>query len=368
MQANQWHFRRTDLTQKVFHTLTEGPSPALTLVAPRRTGKTTFLTQDLAPYARDAGHAVIYASFWGYSSPIDVLLAAFLKPEAGTIATRLSQAPNLKLKARISGQDVQLDLGADNDDDIAQGLRLIDTTLEAIGDPARPVILLLDEFQEVANAALGEQFQKSLRSMLDRRKTSVRSVFTGSSQTGLNRIFAEPEAAFYRFATQIGLPELGDDFVQHQLEVFSQVFRTAPDAAEAQQVFRQMGQNPMYFQTWLQKIGLDPATTPETALQSIAEQTLEQSGFDTKWLKLSPIHRALTRLIAEEAPALFGKAAAERLEALTGAPAPSPARRQSLMRLLLSQAVVDSWGRDWRLPDPLIRQWVLERPDSEFRA
>lgn len=71
MVEGPWHFERT-LTL-----LAHGPTQALTLFAPRRTGRTEILLKDLAPLAEDGGHRVIYASFWQAPlSPLAVLLHA----------------------------------------------------------------------------------------------------------------------------------------------------------------------------------------------------------------------------------------------------------------------------------------------------
>ena len=58
---DSWHFRRDELAEQVFATLTHGPAQPLSLSVPRRTGKTEFLVQDLAPHAEARGHRVIYA-------------------------------------------------------------------------------------------------------------------------------------------------------------------------------------------------------------------------------------------------------------------------------------------------------------------
>ena len=77
MIRDPWHFERGEFTERTITLLAEGPAQALTLFAPRRTGKTEFLLKDLAPLAEKGGHRVIYASFWQAPlSPLAVLLHA----------------------------------------------------------------------------------------------------------------------------------------------------------------------------------------------------------------------------------------------------------------------------------------------------
>ena len=77
MRSDPWHFARRDLAQTTFVLLTKGPAQALSLFGPRRMGKTEFLLKDFGPLAEEAGHRVIYASFWQAPlSPLAVLLHA----------------------------------------------------------------------------------------------------------------------------------------------------------------------------------------------------------------------------------------------------------------------------------------------------
>ena len=77
MIKDPWHFERREFTKRILTLLDKGPAQALTLFAPRRTGKTEFLLKDLAPLAEKGGHRVIYASFWQAPlSPFAVLLHA----------------------------------------------------------------------------------------------------------------------------------------------------------------------------------------------------------------------------------------------------------------------------------------------------
>lgn len=58
MINDQWHFSRQELASQTLPVLSSGPAQALTLFAPRRTGKTEFLLKDLAPLAEESGIAL----------------------------------------------------------------------------------------------------------------------------------------------------------------------------------------------------------------------------------------------------------------------------------------------------------------------
>jgi hypothetical protein len=76
-------------------------------------------------------------------------------------------------------------------------------------------ILVLDEIQHLGTRPEFETFTAALRSMLDRHRGRVFSVFTGSSQDGLTAMFKRTKAPFYLFASLLDFPDLGLELVQH---------------------------------------------------------------------------------------------------------------------------------------------------------
>ena len=117
MVKDPWHFERLELATRTLSLLTDGPAQAMTMFAPRRTGKTEFLLKDLAPLAEDQGHRVIYASFWQAPlSPLAVLLHAFeLSLKRGKFSDRLRNAaltltPKLKLSTPLPGAKAEAEI------------------------------------------------------------------------------------------------------------------------------------------------------------------------------------------------------------------------------------------------------------------
>ncbi len=371
--AQDWHFPRRDLARSVFVTLTQGPLPALTLFGPRRTGKTAFLTRDLAFVAGEQyGHRVVYADFWG--APADPL--ALLIYEADRALRRASHAARLAawaealpLKARLSmTADIagaEIELGPPRGAPDAAAVGRLGAVLDRLANPARPAILMLDEFQEIGRHPGGAGFMAALRSQLTRHRDGLRSVFTGSSRVGLDRVFTERDAPFFRFAGPLDLPPFDAAFVDHQLGVFHAVYRRRLDRAVALDFFAQFGANPMFFQRWLVTLGLNPAMTEAAAADETAARLAAELGLADMWRGWPPLRRAMARLLAERAEAPYGEAAGARLAALTGAPAaPAPAQRQAALRWLVRNGLADQVAGAWRLADPVFEAWVLAQPEA----
>ena len=121
MKEDAWHYPRENLAARTLNALVEGSAKALTLFAPRRTGKTEFLTKDLTPYAESKGHKVVYISFWRAPlSPLALILYSLevtlksktLTRRTGSVASILK--PKLKLSAPIGGAraEAEIDLSS----------------------------------------------------------------------------------------------------------------------------------------------------------------------------------------------------------------------------------------------------------------
>lgn len=374
MAPSDWHFSRRDFTHSVFVTLTQGPSPALRLFGPRRTGKTEFLQRDLGHMAAEVyGHRVLYASFWQASAaPLALLLYACdlaLRPQS--FPERLltwTQTPPVKIRLGVLKglAGIEIDLGQRQSARPADELLLLDQHLDRLADAKRPALLLLDEVQELVSHPQGAEIMAGLRTSLDRRREGLRTVFTGSSQVGLNKVFSARNAPLYRFAAPLHLPPLGAEFVEHQLKVFHGVYRRTLDRETALAFFERFQGNPMFFQRWLTALGLSPHLSEADAAQQTAQDLAADLEFDRKWLELEAGHRAMARILAERVADPFGTGGAARYAALTGGDAPIPQTRQSYLRTLLRRGIADQWEGEWRISDPVFEVWIKERGADDF--
>jgi hypothetical protein len=375
MAARDWHYPRRPFTGDTFVALTQGPVAAMSLFGPRRTGKTEFLVHDLGRHAADRyGHRVLYASFWQSSvAPLSLLIYACseaLRPRgyAEQVADWLRHPP-VKVRigpARDGPGAVELDLSEPRRERIADDLLLLDTLLGRMSDARKPAILLLDEVQELAAAPGGAEIMAGLRTALDRRRDGLKTVFTGSSQVGLKRMFSSRDAPLYRFAAPLSLPPLGPAFVDHQLGVFHRVFQRRIDRPTALDFFQRFGGNPMLFQRWLMTLGQYRDLPEAEAAAQTTDALARDLEFDRRWLELQPHHRAMARMLAEGGHDPFGASGAARFEALTGEAAPIPQTRQSYVRTLARRGIADQWDKEWRLSDPLFEAWVRDRPEAEI--
>ena len=358
-----WHFGRSGLARRTLTSLTAGPARALTLFAPRRTGKTEFLIKDLGPVAEADGHRAIYVSFWQSPlSPLAALLHALeTSLKQGMFSDRLRGAgralsPKLQLSIPMVGR-AEVDvgtLGSKPPDDL---LLHLDDLLGRASTRSKPTILLLDEAQELARSADNHALVAALRTSLDKRPDHLRAVFTGSSREDLAAMFAARQAPFFHFATPIDLPPLGEPFVDHMLKTMANVTHRRPDRQEMLAAFNALHGNPYYFRTLVESMLLNPGLTTTTALSEVRHRIAAELGFPNIWLSLTPLQRAVAQALLRHGKPFSQSARATMAERLDDEP-PSPSRVQAALRRLQRLDLVDRQNGGWRIADPEWADWV----------
>ncbi|MBB3810407.1 ATP-binding protein [Pseudochelatococcus contaminans] len=374
MAKKEWHFPRSAFAASVYGVLVESPASAVSLFGPRRTGKTEFLQQDLAPLAEGRKHRVVYVSLWQtVQAPMASLLYAFDSAlRGGSLTDRIKDtarrlAPKFKLKAPGTGAEIEIDVGALRGKPQDNHLLLLDQYCERLADEKHPTILLFDEFQELARSENSAPIVAALRTSLDKRHGSLLSVFTGSSQEGLRKVFSAKDAPFYRFATQMTLPELDEEFIDHQLAVFKSKAKRKIERTDALAVFDKIQRNPLFFQQWLIALMVHSELTPATAIDHVLADIGVQFDFDRIWRGLSGLQRAVLRLLVEQTEQIYAEASTARMASLTGKSAPSNAAVQTAIRRLSRLGMAEKWENTWRLNDTLLEVWVRGRPDTDFK-
>ena len=369
MAEDSWHFERAELSARVLTLLTRGPAQALTLFAPRRTGKTEFLLKDLAPLAEHRGHRVIYASFWQAPlSPLAVLLHALEtslkrgKPGDRVRSAALALAPKLRLSGLASGagMNAEIDLTALKGKPPGDLLLHLDDLLERASRKRRATLLLLDEVQELARAPGSTPLVAALRTSLDKRNDRLKAVFTGSSREGLAAMFSARQAPFFHFATPIELPALGASFVDHVLGTFRKVSRRTLARRDMLRAFEKLHTNPYFFRVLVETLLHDPALGVEAALGRVRERIAADLGYPGVWLGLAPVQRATARVLAGGAGRPFSQRFRQAVGIALGEETPPAARIQAALRRLERLGLADTHTGDWALVDPEFAAWIRE--------
>jgi len=370
MKEFPWHYPRVELASRTLRALVEGPAKALTLFAPRRTGKTEFLLRDLTPCAEQNGHKVVYMSFWRAPlSPLALLLYSLetaLKPT--TVAGRIGNAasmlkPKLKLSAPFGGgsAEAEIDLSGLKENAPVDLILHLDNLLARLENGKKPTLLLFDEIQELAKDSSNRDLIASLRTSLDTRNAGLRTIFTGSSRAGLQAMFSAAEAPFFHFGTTLDFEPLDERFVYHQVKVFKQATHRKISRAAALNAFAELHNSPYFFRALIELLTLRPDLSIETGLTALREQLDEKSGYAELWLKLTDMQRATLSQLSQGAKKPFSRTTRAAIgQSLNGQP-PAIDKVQTALRRLSGLGVVDKWSGQWVIDDPEFSRWVRAR-------
>ncbi|MGO4156992.1 ATP-binding protein [Cupriavidus sp. YAF13] len=206
----------TELATKILTVSpTSASSSGLFLAAPRRTGKSTFLREDLRPALENLGALVVYADLWEdrRADPGEVIVGAVraeLASHEGVIK-RLARSAGME-KVAVGGMSFSLDRVG-----LGEGISL-SAALAALSDEAgKPIVLVIDEAQQAIVSEKGNDALFALKAARDELNSSrhkgLRIVATGSNRDKLAMLRNSRDQAFYG-APLVNFPALDMAYVQ----------------------------------------------------------------------------------------------------------------------------------------------------------
>lgn len=213
-------FPRTELAERlagqILHTsATSASTSGIFLAAPRRTGKSTFVREDLRPALQRRGALVIYADLWvDRSTDPSEILAAAIHGELvkhNNVVAKLARTIGIT-GGKLGGIDFSLDrIGVGKDVHLTAGLA-------ALSDEAKaPIVIIIDEAQHALTSAEGVDSLFALKAARDELNSSahwgLRLVCTGSNRDKLAMLRNSKDQAFFG-APLVNFPHLGRDYIE----------------------------------------------------------------------------------------------------------------------------------------------------------
>ena len=306
MKLNQiWHCPRPALARSYLKLLSAGPVVSTSIFAPRRTGKTVFLLQDLTPAARKAGYVVAYADLWQIRLNPGMALIRGLEEalEPKTIAQKALKrlrAPVKKVTAKggvgeIAGE-LEIELGDSRKDATNLALRIEELVSRLVSK--KPLLLLVDEAQELARNRENELVATALRTTLTKYRDKMRVVFTGSSRTQLAHVFSNTDAPLYAVGATIhDFPLLGRELVEFVAEKFKDATQRTLDVAKGWKAFQDFKQQPEPFLSAVVAMLMEPSLTIERACAIERAGQDKEENHEGTWNSMDAMQRQLALLV-----------------------------------------------------------------------
>jgi hypothetical protein len=193
---------------------TSGARSGIFLSAPRRTGKSTFMVEDLKGALEAHGALVIYVDLWADKTkdPADAIVQA--------IRGELSKNDGALLRlAKVFGME-SLDLKVEklflDRIGLAKDISLSDALAALSSATKKQIVLIIDEAPHAITTKEGENSLFALKAARDKLNSSdhygLRIVATGSNRTKLAMLTSSKDQAFFS-APLIDFPNLDRDYV-----------------------------------------------------------------------------------------------------------------------------------------------------------
>ena len=324
-------FHRNDLAEAYADAALDtsvGVNSGLFLAAPRRTGKSTFVRQDLVPALRRRDIDVLYVDLWAdKSQDPSILLSdairAELKKENGPIAKLAAKAGLAKFTIGALGNGLSFDLSQLG---LSANATLTDALTALATANGKRIVIVIDEAQQALNSEAGANALfalKAARDALNLAGKGLQIIGTGSNRDKLGLLVQQREQAFFG-ADLVNFPPLGqaycDWLCQRQPALKLDPQRVA-------QVFTEAGSRPEMIAPVLRSLKLDPpapgADVNEVFARRVRERIVQwRQSFLSDFGQLPPLQQALLREIAVDSllpvsvkrDGLFGDAMKARLK------------------------------------------------------
>jgi len=272
------------------------------LAAPRRTGKSTFLREDLRPALENIGALVVYADLWANptADPGAVIVSAIrrvLARHEGVIM-RLAKASGME-GIKVGNLSFDLDrvgLGKD--------VSLTDA-LVALSDETRlMIVLVIDEAQHALTSEAGIAALFALKAARDELNSSahhgLRVVCTGSNRDKLAMLRNSKDQAFFG-APMVNFPLLAKDYVEWFCDETDMSFDLDPE--QVWPLFIEAGHRPELLGSAADVLRFDFEVDAETGDRRFAEEVRRLAQEMNQVLlqvvhSLTPIQSAVLRVMA----------------------------------------------------------------------
>jgi len=288
-------------------------------------------------------HEELASRLWNAKERLKVFAGLRLNP---TITVNPNDgAVSFSFDARAAGEDIDATL-----EELLAMLGRIAT------DRDRRVVLVLDEFQEVADIDPG--LIKLMRSVFQ-EQPEVAHIYLGSKRHMMRRIFNDENEPFWRSAKQTELGVIPPDlFAPYAFGRFEKTGKEL-DAAACERVLELTGGHPyatqelLYF-LWEETSAAEAADLSRLDRALDATLRSEHSHFSLIWDGISGAQKRVLQALAEEQPGRPLSGDYQRRHSLPATPTV-----QTALNALERAEVVQRLGRgEYRIAEPFLTDWI----------
>lgn len=348
------YFPRPSFTNQVGKRMVEWGTN-LALFAPRRYGKTTWVLLELQPAAEVWKVDFAYINLWSdRSDPVGALatgleIAAGLRADIGSTRTVQGESRSgvFRAYARIGYPAVTTEIAV-----------RVKAAMGALARRERRTLLVIDEFQAIAEADQARVAISAFRTALENHGDQIVALFTGSERSTLSSLFRSRTEPLLEQATLIDLPALEEDFARDRAAALRERTRIDLSEKDVLDAFAILGRSPQLLNEALTEL----AVRADLDLDAAVAEAIEARGaadYGAQLAALPDVDRALLTRIAigkkldsdlEDLPWPYGTAENRRMP-----------RAQAAIKRLKRDGLIDErpdHQAGWVVADPLLQKWI----------
>lgn len=389
--STRFVFHREALAQSILDGLLgeglQDYSSGLFLAAPRRTGKSTFLREDLIPLLLSTGWLPVYVDLWSNKQADPGQLI-----EHAIMSTLQEFEPQFKKALKSAGiekinllRSVSWDLtraALPENATLADALQLLHVASK------QRVVLIVDEAQHALNSENGINAMFALKAARDAMNQGVdteglRLVFTGSSRDKLAQLVLNRHQPFFG-AMITPFPLLGDDFVAAYTQDINAKLaeQNRFQINDMKRAFQLVGSRPELLTAIVQRVALvlgEASNLGELLEEGAAEiQAGVWAEYEAAYGPLTPAQKAVLQVMAEhlshqKAFAAYSESTVARVGEITakldGNTTPTAQTIQAALETLREKELVWRSGRGaYALEDNGMADWLLSHHSIDRSA
>lgn len=272
------------------------------LAAPRRTGKSTFVREDLRPALEAEGALVVYADLWANptADPGQVINNTLRSTLAGNESVMLRLAKRAGM-SKVSIANISFDLDRVG---LGEGISLTDVLVALSDETKRMIVLVIDEAQHAITTNAGIAALFALKAARDELNSSqhhgLRIVCTGSNRDKLAMLRNSKDQAFFG-APLVNFPLLGRDYINWFCHEIRLPFQLDPE--QIWPLFIEAGYRPELLGSAADRVrfefDLDAAAVPQRFSEEVRHLAEELNEVQRGVIhSLTPIQSAVLRVMA----------------------------------------------------------------------
>jgi hypothetical protein len=360
-------YRRTALAQSYCEAL-EGrgivdASSGLFLAAPRRTGKSTFLREDLVPQMQARGWETLYIDLWADRArdPADLIIAKIRDAIATHDGAVLRAAKSVGLDKLSVFGTISLDISK-----IGQtgGATLADALAKLREKSGKPLAILVDEAQHALSSDAGLQAMFALKAARDQLNQGTGTkglylVMTGSNRDKLSHLVLRKNQPFFGAGvTRFPLLDIG--FIQAYAAWLKPQFAPGKDFSVdvLERAFELVARRPEMLK---QVVG--DAVTNLGGAQALGElKARAWQDFEVTYHALPDAQKAVLDAVARHSPGYepFAESSMATYEQALGKPLNNSAVQTALEALREKELIWRAGRGDYAFEDDGLQAWYLE--------